>query len=183
MSRITKKPIQIPQNVEITAEADNLTTVKGPLGELQLAVPLFLKLDQEKKGYVSVLYREQTGSLYALWGTYHRLLTNAILGVTKKFEKKLEINGVGYKAALKGRDLELWLGFSHTVIYKIPEGIEVQVEKNILTISGIDKQKVGQTAAEVRRFKRPDPYKKKGIKYIDEIVKQKVGKKVKSSSG
>ncbi len=183
MSRITKKPIQVPQTVSLKIAEDNHTTVKGPLGELELAVPLFLKLDQGTKGCVSVLYVEQPGSLYALWGTYHRLLTNAILGVTKKFEKKLEINGVGYKAALKGTDLELWLGFSHTIIYKIPAGIEIKIEKNILTISGIDKQKVGQGAAEIRRFKRPDPYKKKGVKYIDEIVKQKVGKKVKSSSG
>ena len=112
----------------------------------------------------------------AFWGTYRALTQNMIVGLTKGFEKRLEINGVGYRAAVKGKVLELQLGFSHPINYNIPEGIEVAVEKNIISIKGSDKQKVGQVAAEIRAFRPPEPYKGKGVKYVDEVILRKAGK-------
>lgn len=177
MSRLAKKPIHIPDKVEITVDKSHVTA-KGPHGELSLDVPVFLKVD--KADETIQLHFEGDGD-YALWGTYHSLLKNMIMGVNEKFKKKLEVNGVGYKAALKGKDLEFALGYSHPVVYKAQEGIEFEIEKNVITVSGVDKQKVGAVSAEIRGLKKPEPYKGKGIKYSDEVIIRKIGKKAKTA--
>ena len=179
MSRLGKKPISIPSGVQIKEE-QHIIEVQGPKGKLTLS--LSYDLDMEiKDNQVLIKKIGKTKKASAMWGTTVRLIENMIKGVTEGFEKKLELNGVGYRMALKGNKLDLALGFSHPVEVEIPEGLQAQVEGNTLTISGMDKQQVGLFAAKIRALKPVEPYKGKGFKYDDEIVRRKEGKKAVAS--
>lgn len=175
MSRIGKKPIQISEGVEVKIEGD-LIMVKGPKGELKNQIRPEIKVEVKDKQIElkPQIFRKGTP---ALWGTYRSLIFNMMEGVTKGFEKALEIEGVGYRAALEGKDLALNLGYSHPLKIKAPQGVEFKVEKNIITVLGTDKQLVGQVAAEIRSARKPEPYKGKGIRYRGEIIRRKAGKK------
>lgn len=175
MSRIGKAPIPIPQGVEIT-QAGSAVEVKGPKGAMSHTIPVGISL-QVADGVIHVKRDGDAKRMRSLHGLTRTLIANMVTGVTQGFEKGLEIVGIGYRANLQGRNLQLSLGYSHPVIYPLPEGIEVVVEKqNKLTVTGIDKQKVGQAAAEIRSFRKPEPYKGKGIKYIGEQIRRKAGK-------
>ncbi len=183
MSKIGKKPIDIPTGVAVSIDKDkNEIIVKGPKGELRNNFASSIQIEV-KDNQVFLRPKDETRKTRALWGLWRTLVSNMIRGVEKGYEKKLELQGVGYKVSKKGRDLDLSLGFSHPVVFKAPEGIEFEVEKNIITVSGIDKQKVGQVAADIRSLKKPEPYKGKGIRYVGEYVRRKVGKKVAGATG
>lgn len=174
MSRIGKLPIQIPSGVTITV-ADDAITVVGPKG--QLVVPHLSDVTVSlEEGNAIVTRKDDEKVAKAQHGLQRALLFNAVEGVTKAFEKKLEVNGVGFRVAATNNELEMSLGFSHPVKYKAPAGITVVTEKMTITVSGIDKQAVGQVAAEIRSLKKPEPYKGKGIKYADEVILRKAGK-------
>lgn len=184
MSRIGKKPIDIPQGVEVKVSQDdlgnNLVAVKGSKGSLEVTTPKQVKVENKDSQVLFTVDNEDDKDNRALWGLSRTLVNNAILGVTEGFSKELEINGVGFKVALQGKKLVLNVGFSHQVEFDIPEGITIEVEKNNIKVSGIDKQLVGQVSAEIRAIKKPEPYKGKGIKYKDEQIRRKAGKVVKS---
>lgn len=181
MSRIGKKPIEIPKGVEIKVES-NTVIVKGPKGELQREVPLEIKIEiKDDKIFVSP--GKETKRTKAFWGLFRTLIFNMVKGVTDGYEKKLEIHGVGYKANLEGEDLILLVGFSHPVKIDKVEGIEFLVEKSIITVSGIDKELVGQIAAKIKKVRPPEPYKGKGIRYLGEEIRRKAGKKVATTEG
>lgn len=174
MSRIGKLPIQIPSGVTITVGDDSITVV-GPKG--QLVVPHLSNVTvTADEGQIVVTRRDDERISRAQHGLQRALLNNATTGVTNGFEKKLEVNGVGYRVNGGGQELDMSLGFSHPVKYKAPEGIQLTVNKMEITVTGIDKQLVGQTAAEIRELKKPEPYKGKGIKYADEVILRKAGK-------
>jgi large subunit ribosomal protein L6 len=174
MSRIGKLPIQIPSGVTITVEPDSIT-VNGPKGTLnQFTVP-GITVTQEGEQVVVTRVNDEAANR-ARHGLIRALVNNMIIGVSEGFSKKLEIQGVGYRVAMQGADLKFNLGFSHDVIYKLPEGVTVKTEQNIITITGISKQQVGQVAAEIRALKKPEPYKGKGIRYVGERVLRKSGK-------
>ena len=174
MSRIGKQPIDIPAGVTITV-GDKEITVAGPKG--QLIVPVQPKTSTKVEGTQVIVIREDDEPKSRAWhGLQRALLNNAVAGVTKGFEKKLEINGVGFRLSGGGQEIEMALGFSHPVKYKAPEGVQLTTNKMEITVSGIDKQKVGQVAAEIRALKKPEPYKGKGIKYVDEVIIRKAGK-------
>lgn len=181
MSRIGKKPILIPQGVEVQKEKERIK-VKGPKGELERVVNPEIRVEIEKDQVVVSPERE-TKRTKALWGLIRALIANMVQGVNEGFEKKLEIEGVGYRARMEGEDLILEVGFSHSVKIVSPEGINFSVEKNVITVSGIDKEKVGQMAAKIRAVKPPEPYKGKGIRYQGEQIRRKVGKKAAASEG
>lgn len=177
MSRIGKLPIIVPANVEVTLDADNIS-VKGPKGELSQALSPLVKITKEE-GQVIVERIDETKESRSMHGLYRTLINNMVEGVTKGFSKQLEIQGVGYRVAQQGKKLVLSLGFSHPVEYTAPEGIDITIDadkKNIMTISGTSKQAVGQVAAEIRAFKKPEPYKGKGIRYVGEVIIRKAGK-------
>lgn len=178
MSRIGKKAIILPQGVEAKISGQEVT-IKGPKGTLKVLVHKIVGIKQVDNSLILDI-KKQDGSSKALWGLNRTLVNNAVLGVTKGYNKQLEINGVGFKVAVSGKKLVLNVGFSHPVDFALPAGIDAAVEKNMITISGIDKYLVGQTAAEIRAIKKPEPYKGKGIKYIDEHIRRKAGKVVKS---
>jgi large subunit ribosomal protein L6 len=176
MSRIGKKPVEVPQGV--TASVDGQTvTAKGPKGELQFVVNDSVLVKMED-GAIKVDPRDDSKGARSKWGMSRTMVVNILSGVKGGFEKKLEINGVGYRASMQGKNLQLALGYSHDVLYEIPEGITIVVPKPTeILISGIDKQKVGQVAAEIRKYRGPEPYKGKGIKYANETIFRKEGKK------
>lgn len=175
MSRIGKQPITIPSGVEVKIEEGQFS-VKGPKGSLSMPVPL--QIGMEKEGDVlNVTLKHATKQSRKMWGTVRALAANMIAGVTQGFEKKLEVEGVGFRVSLAGKNLELALGFSHPVKFPAPEGVEFKVEKNAITVSGISKELVGQTASAIRALKKPEPYKGKGIRYAGEVVRRKAGKK------
>ncbi|MCA9348539.1 50S ribosomal protein L6 [Candidatus Saccharibacteria bacterium] len=174
MSRIGKQPIQIPSGVTITVD-EAFVTVKGPKGELkQFTMPGITVSQSDNELLVS--RESDVKELRAKHGLMRSLISNMVIGVTQGFGKKLEIHGVGFKVALNGSDLKLNLGFSHEVVYKLPEGVQATVEQNTILVSGIDKQKVGQIASEIRALKKPEPYKGKGIRYTGEYIIRKAGK-------
>ena len=176
MSRIGKKIITLPEKTEINISGGSVS-VKGPLGVLTR--PLHPVIEVKISGNeVSVLPKKMTLESRALWGTYASHLTNMISGVNKPFEKKLILEGIGFKSEVKDDKILLALGFSHPVIVLIPGGLKVTAEKNVITISGSDKEEVGQFASKLRSLKKPEPYKGKGMRYSDEIVKRKQGKKL-----
>lgn len=175
MSRIGKKTISIPPKTEISLNS-GLLTVKGPLGQIERKFKSTIDINISGNE-VNLTPKSKSIESNALWGTYASHIGNMIDGVNKLFTKKLIVEGIGYKAEVKGKDLVMALGFSHAVNIKIPEGLTVTSEKNVITISGIDKEKVGQFAADIRDWKRPEPYKGKGIRYENEVVKRKQGKK------
>jgi len=176
MSRIGKKPVPIPTGVTANVEGQTVK-VKGPKGALQLVLhdDIIAKMD---KGAISVDPRFETKRSRSQWGTGRTLISNLMTGVTKGFEQKLEITGVGYRAAVQGKNLQLQLGYSHDVVYPIPDGIAIVAPKPTeIVVTGSDKQKVGQVAAEIRGFRAPEPYKGKGVKYAGEYIFRKEGKK------
>lgn len=175
MSRIGKKPIEIIEGVEVKIDGQKVT-VKGPRGELSQEVRPEIKVALEDKKIV-VKPAKETKETKAFWGLTRALLSNMVKGVSEGYDKKLEIQGVGYRAAIQGEDIVLNIGFSHTVEIKAPEGIKLSVEKNIITVSGIDKGLVGEVAATIRRVRPPEPFKGKGIRYVGEQVRRKLGKK------
>jgi large subunit ribosomal protein L6 len=176
MSRIGKKPVAVPSGVTATVEGQTIK-MKGPKGQLQFVVHDDVDVKFEN-GAVKVAPRYETNRSRALYGTARAQIANLVAGVTKGFEKKLEITGVGYRAAMQGKNLQLALGYSHDVVYAIPEGISISVSKPTeITISGSDVQRVGQVAAEIRAFRPPEPYKGKGVKYVGEFIFRKEGKK------
>src|SRR4051812_37112499 len=177
MSRIGKKAVPIPQGLTASVEGQTVK-VKGPKGALQLVLHDDVEVQMDKGGGIKVDPRGETKRARAMWGTSRTLVSNIVTGVTKGFERKLEITGVGYRAAIQGKNLQLALGYSHDVIYPVPEGIAIATPKPTeIMITGIDKQKVGQVAAEIRAFRPPEPYKGKGVKYAGEYIFRKEGKK------
>ena len=175
MSRIGKQIIQIPNGVELSV-ADGLVKAKSSKGELTWQLPSVVKLNIAGSEATLSVENPEDNSQAVLWGTNASLVKNMVVGVSEGFTKQLEVNGVGYKVALSGSKLTLNLGYSHQIHFEIPKGIDCKVEKNLITISGIDKQQVGQVAALIRAFRKPEPYKGKGIKYIDEVIRRKAGK-------
>jgi large subunit ribosomal protein L6 len=176
MSRIGKKPVAVPSGITANVEGQTVK-VKGPKGALSFVVPddVAVKLDG---GQIKVDPRNETKRARSQWGTSRTLIANLIAGVTKGFEQRLEINGVGYRAAVQGKTLNIALGYSHDINYPIPEGITIVTPRPVeIVISGADRQKVGQVAAEIREYRPPEPYKGKGIKYADERIFRKEGKK------
>jgi len=176
MSRIGKKPIAVPSGITANVEGQTVK-VKGPKGALQVVLDddVSVKLDG---GQIKVDPRSDTKRARSQWGTSRTLISNLIAGVTKGFEERLEINGVGYRAAIQGKNLQIALGYSHDIVYPIPEGITIATPRPVeIVISGSDRQKVGQVAAEIRDYRPPEPYKGKGIKYASERIFRKEGKK------
>jgi len=173
MSRIGKKPILIPEGIEIKIEKNEIK-VKGPKGVLEVSFSPLISVQKKDKEIIVSAEKKSAG---ALWGLTRASIQNMIEGVAKGFEKQLEIQGVGYKCAVQGKKLILNIGFSHPVELEVPQDLDVATEKNIITVKGIDKQKVGQFAAKIREKRPPEPYKGKGIRYVGEKVKIKEGKK------
>jgi large subunit ribosomal protein L6 len=174
MSRVGKQPVSIAKGIDVSLDGTTIVAKKGSMEK---------KLDTHGRVNVSVegdavnfTRKGEDKQSSAYWGTYRALFNNIVVGLDKGFTKTLEINGVGYRAAVQGDILTLQLGYSHDVIYNVPKGIEVKVDKNVITINGSDKQTVGQVAAEIRDFRPPEPYKGKGVKYSDEVIIRKAGK-------
>ena len=176
MSRIGRLPIDIPAGVEVKIEEGNKVTVKGPKGTLEKCLPVEMTIKQEDNQVV-VTRPNDLKKMKSLHGLTRSLIANMITGVSEGYEKKLEINGVGYRAQKKGKEITFNLGLSKPVEMTDPEGIETEMDgQNIIIVKGIDKEKVGQYAAEIRELRKPEPYKGKGIKYADEVIRRKVGK-------
>jgi len=176
MSRVGKRPVAVPSGVTATVDGQTVK-MKGPKGQLQFVVHDDVEVKLEN-GQVKVNPRTETNRARALYGTARAQVANLVEGVTKGFEKKLEITGVGYRAAMQGKNLQLALGYSHDVVYQIPEGITITVPKPTeITVTGSDIQRVGQVAAEIRSYRPPEPYKGKGVKYANEFIFRKEGKK------
>ena len=176
MSRIGKKPVPIPSGVTANVEGQTVK-VKGPKGQLQVVLPddVMVKMDN---GEVKVDPRNETKLARALWGTSRALVANLMTGVSKGFERRLEITGVGYRASVQGKNLQIALGYSHDIVHPIPDGITIVTPKPTeIVVTGIDEQKVGHVAAEIRAFRKPEPYKGKGVKYAGEYIFRKEGKK------
>ena len=181
MSRIGKKPISIPDGVSVKKEA-NRVIVNGPKGELDWELHPVVDIDITE-GIIIVRPVAKSKKTPAIWGTTRARIQNMVDGVTRGFEKKLEIEGIGYRALLDGQNLQLSIGFSHPVKVPVPPGIKLSVEKNVITVSGIDKDLVGETAARIRSMKKPEPYKGKGIRYQGEVVQRKQGKRAITTAG
>jgi len=180
MSRIGKKPIHIPVGVEVAINGENVR-IKGPRGVLEKKFKSLIKIELDGNE-IKTIPKKQTTESAALWGTYASILKSMVSGVIDGFSKRLVIEGIGYKAQIQGKELIFSLGFSHPVKMIIPEDIEVAVEKNKINISGISKELIGEIAAKIRALKKPEPYKGKGIRYENEVVRRKSGKKAAGSS-
>ncbi|MBI4033739.1 50S ribosomal protein L6 [Candidatus Saccharibacteria bacterium] len=180
MSRVGQQPISLPGGVSISVDKSEVTA-SGPKGSLKQATLEGIKIESSNDQVVLKRASDEP-ALKARHGLMRSLLQNMVTGVSQGFERKLELNGVGYRVSAQGQDLRFNLGFSHDVIYKVPPEVQVAVEQNIITVSGIDKQKVGQVAAEIRALKKPEPYKGKGIKYVDEQIIRKSGKSGKETA-
>lgn len=174
MSRIGKMPIPISKEISVGLQGDILT-VKGPKGQLQRKINPIVEIGMEDE-VITVSVREETRDSKALHGLYRALIANMVKGVSEGFQRELEIVGVGYRADISGRKATFHLGYSHPVEYELPEGIDGKVEKTKITLSGIDKELIGMTAAKIRSFRKPEPYKGKGIRYADEKIRRKAGK-------
>jgi len=175
MSRIGKKIIEIPGNVNVRLDG-NLIFVKGPKGELKKELHPVIRVGIDGNQMQVSVEKPEDHRQNALWGLFRSIINNMVFGVVNGYEKKLEINGIGYKAAVSGRNLILNVGYSHPVEFNLPEGINCTVEKNIVSISGADKQVVGEVAAQIRKVRKPEPYLGKGIKYLEEVIRRKAGK-------
>ncbi|TRZ82719.1 50S ribosomal protein L6 [bacterium] len=176
MSKIGKQPVIIPEDIKVELDQNKIKIV-GPKGTLEKFLPKNLEFNF-RENVLTVKPLSSDKQIKALWGTWRSLINNMVIGVKDGFSKELEYKGVGYKAVVEGDMLNLALGFSHPVNIKAPEGIDFKTEKNSITISGIDKELVGQVAAKIRKLRPPEPYKGKGIKYKDEVIRRKEGKKV-----
>ena len=175
MSRIGRMPIDVPEKVQVTIEGQ-LVKVVGPKGKMDYTFPKGVTFAMKDKQIIVAPINERDQSHRSMWGMTRTLINNMVVGVTGGFSKQLEFNGVGYKASVKGDTLQLNLGYSHPINYKFPKGIEVKVQKNIIELSGCSKELVGFTAAKIRSFRPPEPYKGKGIKYVNEHIIRKAGK-------
>jgi large subunit ribosomal protein L6 len=176
MSRIGKSPVPIPAGVQVEL-AGQVLNVSGGKGKLSLPISADVTATVAD-GAVTIAPKDESKRARAMWGTTRALVNNMVTGVSAEFTRQLEINGVGYRAAIQGRNLQLQLGYSHDIIYPIPENIQIACERpTLIAISGADKQRVGQVAAEIRAYRGPEPYKGKGIKYSDEVIRRKEGKK------
>lgn len=175
MSRVGKIIRKIPSGVTLEIKGDEVVA-QGPQGKLSLKIHPLVNISISGDEVKVEVKNENKKEERSLWGTFSSLLGGMIKGVSEGFSKQLEINGVGYKVSLKGADLNLEVGYSHPVDFKCPEGIKFAVEKNVITVSGIDKQQVGEVAAQIRKVRPPEPYKGKGIKYVDEVIRRKAGK-------
>ena len=175
MSRIGKQKIQIPNGVNFEISGASIK-VKGPKGELTRSLPKEVKVSLENNEVSVDVVNKEDKKERSLWGTYSAHIQNMVEGVTKGFVKELEINGVGYRVAMQGKDLKLEVGFSHPVIFDVPAGVKASVEKNQIKLEGFDKELVGQVAAQIRSIKKPEPYKGKGLKYVTETIRRKAGK-------
>ncbi|OGG89425.1 50S ribosomal protein L6 [Candidatus Kuenenbacteria bacterium RIFCSPLOWO2_12_FULL_42_13] len=181
MSRIGKKPINIPAGVTVSVK-DNLLQVKGPKGELSYHLHPLVHLEQKDNLLQLTIDNKNNQNERALWGTMRQITANLVNGVVNGYQERLEIKGVGYKAEMRGGALILAVGFSHPVEFPLPAGVQVTVDKNIITLESTNKELLGETAANIRKIKKPEPYKGKGIKYIEEIIIRKAGKQVKTSA-
>lgn len=178
MSRIGKQPIKLPEDVTVKID-DRTVYVNGSKGSLSQNI-VYPTIVSQEDGVVSVNVPDQDQKMHReRWGLMQRLIRNMVVGVSEGYSKQLEVNGVGYKVSITGSKLELHVGFSHTVDFTLPEGVSGFVEKNIITITGVDKQLIGEVAARIRRVRPPEPYKGKGIKYVDEVIRRKAGKQAK----
>lgn len=176
MSRIGKKPIQIPAGVKVSVQSDAVE-VQGPKGKMRQAVPPGVKFAVDGGALSATLVRDDE-ELIKFWGLARTLVANAVQGVTEGFKKELDIVGVGYRAEVKGQQVHFALGYSHPIIFDVPKGIDVTIDKQThVTVTGVDRQLVGQVAADIRRMRKPDPYKQKGVRYTGEVLKKKEGKK------
>jgi large subunit ribosomal protein L6 len=174
MSRIGKKPVTVVNGIDVSLDGTTLVAKKGNLEKrLETHGRVGISIDGSEVTFAKAGESKESA---AFWGTYRALFANIIEGLDKGFAKSLEINGVGYRAAVEGKTLKLQLGFSHPIDYAIPEGVEVTIEKNLIHLKGTDKQTIGQVAAEIRSFRPPEPYKGKGVKYTDEVIIRKAGK-------
>lgn len=182
MSRIGKKPIIIPSGVNIEIKG-NLVKAKGSKGELSCTVNDALGITRQDDKLILTPKNGKSKNIGALWGTNRQILHNTVVGVKDGFQRKLEINGVGYKAEVQGNKIILSVGYSHPVDFELPASVSALVEKNLITLESIDKQLVGETAARLRKIRKPEPYKGKGIKYLEETIKRKAGKQVKAAAG
>ncbi len=183
MSKIGKKPILIPEGVQVSLINGSTIKVKGPKGELSMALHPKVKVEIAGHELKVAVANPEDRRQKALWGTFRAILQNLITGVSVAFLRKLEIIGVGYKAVVSANKLVLNIGYSHAVELEIPKGLEVKIEKNIITLSGADKQLLGEFAAFIRSYRPPEPYKGKGIKYQDEVIRRKAGKVMKAVGG
>ena len=175
MSRIGKKPFVLPKGVTVKVN-DDAVEVQGPKGKLRQAIPPGVKFAQEDGSLVATMVRADD-ELKKFYGLARSLVNNAVTGVTEGFKKELDIVGIGYRAELKGKQVQFALGYSHPILFNIPNGIDIAVEKQThITVTGVDRQLVGQVAANIRRLRKPDPYKQKGVRYTGEVLKKKVGK-------
>ncbi|MDD3284130.1 MAG: 50S ribosomal protein L6 [Patescibacteria group bacterium] len=179
MSRIGKQPVNIPENVQVKIES-GVIYVDGPKGKLNQNLVPNVNVEIKESQIIVSVDNPKNKEQRAKWGLQRSLINNMVIGVTNTFEKKLEINGVGYKASISGQKLTILAGYSHPVDYDLPEGISGSVEKNLITIVGIDKQLVGTVADKIRKIRKPEPYKGKGIRYFGEVVRRKEGKTSKS---
>ncbi len=180
MSRIGQKPITLPSGVTLTVDKSQVVAT-GPKGSLTQKALVGVKVETDE-GQITLKRSSEEPSIKAKHGLMRSLLQNMVTGVSQGFERKLELGGVGYRVSAQGQDLKFNLGFSHDVVYKVPPDVQVSVDQNIITVNGIDKQKVGQVAAEIRALKKPEPYKGKGIKYVDEQIIRKSGKSGKEAA-
>jgi len=174
MSRIGKMPIEIPKDVKVDIK-DDLISIKGPKGELKRTINSKVRLNIEND-QILVMVDDDSKESKSCHGLFRALVANMVKGVTQGFERILEIVGVGYRAEVAGRTATFHLGYSHPIVFELPEGIDANIEKSKITLTGIDKELLGRTAAKVRSFRKPEPYKGKGIKYADEVIKRKAGK-------
>ncbi len=180
MSRIAKKPLLIPDAVTVSLKPGVLHA-KGPMGESSVFLPEFVQVTQAGNGLTVTVSRPALKDQRTMWGTTASLIKNALQGVKEGYQKQLEIMGTGFKAALTGRTLTLNIGFSHPVVYTLPQGITASIEKTVITIYGIEKQSVGEVAAQLYHIKPPDPYKGVGIRYVGQVIKLKPGKQAKTA--
>lgn len=180
MSRIGKQTIEIPQGVTVELK-DGEVKVKGPKGELKRKLHELVNVNIENNIVTVDVAKKEDKKERALWGTFASHIKNMVVGVTDGFKKQLEVNGVGYRVAMQGKDLKLEVGYSHPVIYNVADGVQASVEKNLITLESADKELVGRVASEIRAIRKPEPYKGKGIKYVEETIRRKAGKTAKSS--
>ena len=181
MSRIGKQTIQIPAGVTVEVK-ENVVRVKGPKGELHRPLPSALSVRLDAGALTVLSARNEEKKDRALWGTYASHIKNMVVGAAEGFQKQMEVNGVGFRVAVQGKDLRLEVGFSHPVLYAVPDGIKAAVEKNVITIAGADKELVGRVATEIRGIRKPEPYKGKGIQYVGEVIRRKAGKAAKAAA-
>ena len=180
MSRIGKQPINTPEGVQVSIK-DNVIEVSGPKGKLTENLVPNVKVEIKDKEVLVSVENPENKEQRSMWGLQRSLINNMVVGLTEGFTKQLEVNGVGYKVVLQGKKIVLNVGYSHPVNYDLPEGVDAQIEKNLITLSSFNKQLVGQVAAEIRSVRKPEPYKGKGIKYMEEVIRRKEGKVLKGT--